>query len=612
MGTTPFDLSQLQQPDVQAGSAPGGDQSQLLLNLLRQSGGKTVDQQSPLPPQNDPSSDLRAYLQQQAMKTEHDALLEKLHMTQGEKDKRGKWGNFGQVVGNVAQSALLGRNFTNEAQHEYAAQTQRMNQGNDVVRNEDLAKQAKAQMDLNATLKGRALDQGDERLAETQRKNEATEALKQQGVNIAKMAADGKLSRYDVQNWLDSVKAKNLQGTEGLAGMYGWAEKYAKATPEEQAVMAKSLATGESLKLFGKLIRTGSDSSSSQTLDAAGNPVTSRASNTHYGGAGGNVLQQMLGQPSQNPLAQFGTPGFAGGGAASVAGGQTPPASPNMAPGHPVMDRLKNSVQPPSTPLPPPPEEDGQISGDFDPTKFLNPKTALSQAGGNKKTLDSLIGLQQGAAKVAQTKYEAKRDAIATNSMQRSALASAMIAGKAGDFQGFLPKLTEGIRNTVTDITPAEGLQRSLDFRSMYDNLGSNMKGAFKKVELDQAGNIQGTGKMTAQTALILHAVNELTQESQQATAAKVFTGRNGKPLVSPEELSKLAADEVTRYVGEVNKLKDANSNPIARMLGKTPPAPQMKSLVELVNDLRTKKKIGVAPKAAPVAALADRLSKYE
>ena len=154
MGTTPFDLSSLQQPDVAAGPAPGGDQSQALISLLQQSGGKLASDQSPLPPDpsQDPSAQLRAYLQQTAQQSPNDILLQKLHMTQAEKDKRGKWGNVAQVGGNILQALVTGRNFKTEADKDYAAQTQRLQQGNDVVRNEDLAKKAKADEELRASL----------------------------------------------------------------------------------------------------------------------------------------------------------------------------------------------------------------------------------------------------------------------------------------------------------------------------------------------------------------------------------------------------------------------------------------------------------------------------
>ncbi len=129
------------------------ESSQVLMDLLR--GQAQPEQPAPqvsTPQVSDPADTIREMLRQKAGQSPNDILLEKLHMSKGEKEKRSKWGNAGQVGLNLLQALTTGRNFRNEANKDYELQTQRMGQANETVRAADLAKKADEDRQLRELL----------------------------------------------------------------------------------------------------------------------------------------------------------------------------------------------------------------------------------------------------------------------------------------------------------------------------------------------------------------------------------------------------------------------------------------------------------------------------
>ena len=564
-----------QNPQLDPSNSPTGDADLIsYLQAQNQQGAATPQVSAPAavaPTPQDPMEALRKKLAEEASRfpsgDSSSILRQKLGLEdeKGKKITRGPLGTFGNAAGNILQ-ILAGRNFSNEAAKDYQEKLQGMKQGESLLKNDELS----AYRDEVNRLKQADIDR---------RTQETTDrlALEKQKFELAKSAQDFTNSLKSSQGALAAAKAhvaeveaKTKGNTEGLTGPIAQAYLIAKKltdgtmTPEMAQLMLGVQGAQAEASQQGKQIRSGA--TRTQKEDANGNIVTNTSTLfSKQPGAQQNAIQRLLGIQGQ-----------------SVA---TPPFIPpnDKSRPSPSSTVAKPQVAPQQTTFVPIEEKFDPAGNYFQPSKTGN---ILADRQMNSSNIQS--------RKKIQDQYNLKAQSFEENARQRSAFADAYIKGKAAGFQGFLPSALKPIRDTLTGVGIPEGFQRSYDFRALYDNLSSNMKGAFKKQEIDDAKNVQSSGRMSPESALVLHTVNELTQQAQAADMGKWFVGPGGKQLVSQEVITKLMNDAAAKYINTVYDLKkQAKTNPA--ILGIDPPA--LPKLTDLVNQYLMKKQIGIVPK---------------
>jgi hypothetical protein len=160
-----------------------------------------------------------------------------------------------------------------------------------------------------------------------------------------------------------------------------------------------------------------------------------------------------------------------------------------------------------------------------------------------------------------------------------------------------MPHLLQSIRDNFTEITPEEGKQRAADYRALFDNLGSSIKGAFKNSEITAAGEMQGTTKMTPESALVLHLVNLYQQEEQKLALGKNLVGPDGKDVISKAAVDKLIGDTITDYVKQTFEMGDRvrRSSVPVNVSAQEPP-----KLVDLINKKLFTDKLGMNKEKQP------------
>lgn len=565
-----------QNPQQDPSNSPTGDSD--LISYLQAQGAQSAAPQVAAPAVQDPMEVLRKKLAEEASRfpsgDSSSILRQKLGLEDatGAPIKRGKLGGIGNAAGNILQ-ILAGRNFTNEAAKDYQEKLQGMKQGESLLKNEDL-NDYRTQMQ-------QTLAEKNKQIADAKAAHELT--LKEVQASKDKTAAEAnaiKKLRVLSQNTTDAGKAATAKAIADFQLEHpnrNQASIVAElATNDDGSIdPAKFLQMSAYLKQAGMSIGTSGTSSTFQ--DSNGNFGTKTERRKLFGDTAiPTGLQRVLNLPgTPSPV----TPGFAGPGA-PVGGGNPTPKS------------IIPAVPPTSTPP-------AGVSLEFDPTKFKNP-TALSAYANDKVGYQGEQKRQNKEAADAGILHNKLRYSAASTESQTNSLAKAYVAGD-NSFQGPIANLFQGVRDYFGGVSPEEANQRIQDFRGLYDNLSSSVKGAYRTVEIKDAHLVQGHTGMDPESTLALHAVNTLAQQKRMLIVGKALNGTG----VTTKELDDIAVATANKYLKEAKTLREKSKN-LPPALKANLQAPTLMPLDEAVNQYITKKKMGLVKADTPATSPAS------